>query len=632
MNTCRIAELDDGVMTLEEYRIGPWDHLEGTVDPGIVLEQYVPPELEAIAWKVAELYEMKVSDMTLVTSKPDKGGAIWKMNTDRGPRSIKVLHREPKRSLFSVGSQEYLVNQGARVPSLIRTKDDRLYVEAGGKLWIVTEWIESLVQASKIDLEGAAQLCTGLGEFHKLSQGYVPPFGAARSTRLPRWPKYYEKIIAKIGWFRDIAQAYPELSASSRLLSIVDDYDRQAREIYEKFKLSSYPRMAAMGDPHWGLAHQDYGWSNGQMGPGGIWIIDLDGVAYDLPIRDLRKLITSTMDDMGVWDLTWIRGMIEAYHQANPIDRETFELLWLDMAFPNEFYKHVKEIVYQPTLFMETELNGILDRVLIAESTKWQALAELEQDKANYVPGHYPEQEAAVLLPVERTERVLEGQELPMPELLPPAAMVEPVTTQPNIIPISPMEPVAVLPLIETGQPTRRIAASRPRRTAKDKSQRRNAKALPPQRNTKAQPAAQDAKALPVAQDAKAQPAAQDAKALPVAQDAKAQPAAKRRRKPASSQKRSAAKKSVLKKQAAKKRSVQKSASLLKPAVRVTPPKRRTKPDRSKQALKLAPKQKQKTSQTKKPAGVFNPNKNRAGKTTRVRKPAAANNRKAARR
>ena len=27
----------------------------------------------------------------------------------------------------------------------------------------------------------------------------------------------------------------------------------------------------------------------------GMWIIDLDGVAYDLPIRDLRKLISGTM-------------------------------------------------------------------------------------------------------------------------------------------------------------------------------------------------------------------------------------------------------------------------------------------------------------------------------------------------
>lgn len=81
------------------------------------------------------------------------------------------------------------------------------------------------------------------------------------------------------------------------------------------------------------------------MGPGGIWIIDLDGVAYDLPIRDLRKLIASTMDDMGTWDLTWMRGMIDAYHEANPIEPELYQMLLVDFSLPNEFYKNVKAVV-----------------------------------------------------------------------------------------------------------------------------------------------------------------------------------------------------------------------------------------------------------------------------------------------
>lgn len=95
--------------------------------------------------------------------------------------------------------------------------------------------------------------------------------------------------------------------------------------------------------------HQDYGWSNGQEGPGGIWIIDLDGVSYDLGIRDLRKLITSTMDDFGVWETSWMKGMIEAYHAACPIEPELFEVLLIDMSLPNEFYKNVKEDVSKTT-------------------------------------------------------------------------------------------------------------------------------------------------------------------------------------------------------------------------------------------------------------------------------------------
>jgi CotS family spore coat protein len=378
---------------MQNYMIEPWDHLVDSVTSEADLEQYVPPELEQLAYEVISKYDMTVSDMTLITSKPDKGGAIWKIETNHGPRSIKVLHRQPTRSLFSIGAQDYVVQQGARVPSLILTKDKNQFVEAGGKLWIVTDWITPLEQLTKIDLEGAAPLCYGLGEFHRHTKGYIPPKGAAKSSRIFRWDQYYEKLIQKIGWFRDIALAYPETVASPHLLSVVDKFELQALDMFKRFKDSAYRKMIAKGEAYWGLAHQDYGWSNGQLGPGGIWVIDLDGVSYDLPIRDLRKIITSTMDDMGTWDLEWIRGVIDAYHQANPIDQETFELLWIDMAFPNEFYKHVKEVVFEPVTFMNTELDSILDRITQTEFNKWEVLSELAKDKEKYAPGDYTETE-----------------------------------------------------------------------------------------------------------------------------------------------------------------------------------------------------------------------------------------------
>lgn len=380
---------------MDEYIVVPWDHLGidpdtgAPVETGIVLEQYVPPELEALAYKVMEQYDMTVSDMRLITSKPDKGGAIWRIETNKGPRSIKVLHRTPQRSLFSVAAQQHLVQQGARVPALIPTRDESLYVEAGGKLWIVTDWIDTLIPASKIDLEGAVALCQGLGEFHQWSKDYIPPHGAAKSSRLYGWPKSYQKIIAKIGWFRHIAEAYPETAGSAPLLRMVDEFERQAIDMLDRLNHSAYPDMVMMGEAYWGLAHQDYGWSNGQMGPGGIWVIDLDGVAYDLPFRDLRKLITSTMTDMGTWDINWIRGMIEGYNRGNPLTQEMFDILWIDMAFPSEFYKHVKEMVFDPIPFMEMELPAILQLVEMTEMNKWQVLQELLQDREQYPPGNY---------------------------------------------------------------------------------------------------------------------------------------------------------------------------------------------------------------------------------------------------
>jgi CotS family spore coat protein len=256
-----------------------------------------------------------------------------------------------------------------------------------------------LTPVAKLDLDGAMTLCHGLGEFHSWTKGYVPPLEAGSSSRIFKWQSQYEKIMSKIGWFRHIALAYPDATASPHLLSVLDTFEQQAKDIFAKFQASSYRKMVRKGEQHWGLAHQDYGWSNGQMGPEGIWVIDLDGVAYDLPIRDLRKIITSTMDDMGAWDLAWIRGVIDAYHRANPLDRETFELLWIDMAFPNEFYKHVKEVVFRPEEFMNTELDAILDRVVATEANKWDVLRELEKDMAKYPSGNYPEVEEAASQP-----------------------------------------------------------------------------------------------------------------------------------------------------------------------------------------------------------------------------------------
>jgi CotS family spore coat protein len=355
-----------------QYIIQPW----GTAEQDL---EDVPAELTQLAKKVTTQYDLKLLGMHMITSKPDKGGAIWRIDTNKGQRSLKVLHRTPERSLFSVGAQEYLVNKGARVPKLIPSKSGNNYVEAGGKLWIVTDWID-LTPASQLDIKGFGMICYGLGEFHQHSKGYIPPFGAKFSSRLHAYPRQYQKMATKINWFRELARAYPEMPASRMLYLMVDKYERQAIRALESLNNSPYYQLVTKGEPHWGLAHQDYGFSNGQLGPKGVWIIDLDGVSYDLPIRDLRKLVTSSMEDKGVWDVNWMNEMIQAYHQANPIDPDLFQVFLIDMMLPNEFYKHVKEIIYSPTTLMNHELEALLTNIENLDATKWKALQQLSKE------------------------------------------------------------------------------------------------------------------------------------------------------------------------------------------------------------------------------------------------------------
>lgn len=109
---------------MEQYVIKPWDTRDDGQPAPVDWDMQVPPEVDAIAELVMKEYEMSVSSKTLITSKPDKGGAIWRIETDKGPRSLKVLHRTPERSLYSVGLQEYVVRQGPEFPRSFRPETE----------------------------------------------------------------------------------------------------------------------------------------------------------------------------------------------------------------------------------------------------------------------------------------------------------------------------------------------------------------------------------------------------------------------------------------------------------------------------------------------------------------------------
>ncbi|WAA08551.1 CotS family spore coat protein [Fervidibacillus albus] len=359
---------------MEHSVIVPWEVNEETDT------QYVPEYIVNMATHVLKQYDFQVKGIECVTTKPDKGGAIWRLETNRGPKSLKLLHRRPMRSLFSLGAQRYLVDvKNARVPPIVKTKTGADYVEAGGKLWFVAKWIEPLEPVTK-DLEGAKKLCYALGEFHRLTKGYVPPKQAELASRLHKWPSYYKKVIEKMDWFRNVAKVYNDMPASKTLLEVVGQFEEQAKRSYERLINSDYDKLVKHGNEHWGLVHQDYGWSNGQMGPGGMWIIDLDGVAYDLPVRDLSKLISGTMADLFEWKVDWIKEMIDAYATANPIPPDLYNILLIDLSLPMDFYKNMKEVVYEPDVFLNEETEKMIRTIVQTDQTKWPVLKQLERE------------------------------------------------------------------------------------------------------------------------------------------------------------------------------------------------------------------------------------------------------------
>lgn len=328
-------------------------------------------EMISLAQGALEYWGVKPGEMEVAAAKPWRGSAIWRTRTSAGVVGFKMLERSLRRSLFSVGAQDYLVKQGALVPALVPTKGGDLHAVERGRVFVMTKWIDGLVPAPR-DAEGAAALSYGLGQFHRLSKGYRPPEGALHASRLHKWMDAYAKMRSKFDWVRALAIAYPEMPAAGALRGVVDHFIRQADEALDRLERSAYHQLVSKGGPYWGLVHQDYGWGNGQLGPGGVWVIDLDSTCYDLPVRDLRKLITQAMDE-GKWEVSWIEQMLRAYNDAHPMDGDLLELLLIDLVMPNEFYRLVRPAASNP-LLLDTELKQDLEQLMVQDEAKGRAL------------------------------------------------------------------------------------------------------------------------------------------------------------------------------------------------------------------------------------------------------------------
>ena len=91
------------------------------------------------------------------------------------------------------------------------------------------------------------------------------------------------------------------------------------------------------------LCHQDYGKGNALLTKQGVYILDLDNLAYDIPVRDARKLITKRMERLGRWDSKEIERCAGCYETVFPLTRDQRRVLYIDLLFPHQYYGYVKQ-------------------------------------------------------------------------------------------------------------------------------------------------------------------------------------------------------------------------------------------------------------------------------------------------
>lgn len=326
-------------------------------------------EMISLAKRVLGFYNVKSDAVRVIQSGGIK--TVWKIGTAKENYCLKRLKSKLDKALFSITAQDYMSSRGAKVPAIRRAANGELYVVLEDQLFVLYDWIEGspLNMDIKSHLVEAVQ---GIAEYHRDSAGFIPPAGCRISSKLGRWPHHYESMITRFKEWKKTAQESPDQALSKVFLANVDRFIEQGEKALRLLETSGYDEVIKITEGRKTLCHQDYGDGNAILTEKGVYVIDLDGVTYDLPCRDLRKIIIKRMVSVGSWHKELLSSIVKGYCEVNPLSKDIRRLLYIDLMFPHEFHDTAKnpyrknKIISSNKLSKAAKLEQSKERVLAA--------------------------------------------------------------------------------------------------------------------------------------------------------------------------------------------------------------------------------------------------------------------------
>jgi spore coat protein I len=303
--------------------------------------QSMQPEknINGLAAEVLKRYNITPESITLI-----QGGSIktvWKVKARQGHLCLKRLRQTYDKALFSVNAQIYIYKCGGNVPQVIPDRENQPIVRYNDQLFVLYEWL----QGKDLNFNNSADFkmaVTGLAGFHAASRGYKPCEGARISTKLAKWPEQYESMNRRMTAWKEAAKKESKNSSSGSYLNCIDGMLELAGIALELLDKTDYKELTGSSSQSIVLCHQDYGTGNAILTDKGVFVIDLDGVTYDLPARDLRKIIGKQAENKNDWNKSNLKSIISWYDSVNPISRKEREILYADLMFPHWFFGLVK--------------------------------------------------------------------------------------------------------------------------------------------------------------------------------------------------------------------------------------------------------------------------------------------------
>jgi spore coat protein I len=325
--------------------------------------------LKMLALQVLKEYNIVPEEISIIQSGSIK--TVWKFKDKNGVFCLKRLKQTLDKALFSVNAQLYIKQAGGNVPAVCIDKKGEPIVKLNEELFVVYEWLNGrdLNFSNGSDLSLALG---GLAKFHITSKGYKSPEGARVSSKLGKWPNQYESMKCKLIAWKEIAREKGK-PGDQAYLKCVDPIIEAADQAIMLLEKSEYIKLTAADSTIPVLCHQDFGKGNAILTDKGIIVLDLDGVSFDLPARDLRKIIGKMAENSGRWDANKVLEILNWYTNINPFTEDEKKVLYIDLLFPHWFFGLVKN---QYINFKDIKPSEI-EKIMKLELSKLPIIKEL---------------------------------------------------------------------------------------------------------------------------------------------------------------------------------------------------------------------------------------------------------------
>ena len=290
-------------------------------------------EIEEVKKIVGDRYSLNISGMEKIKN-------VYKIEANSINYCLKVIKYDLGHFIFIINAIKHLQKSGFKsIPEIIPDRDGKEYIELGGFLAYLTNWVEAREcnYDNPIDIKTAA---VKLGELHLSSEGFNVTKEMNPRIGWLKWPQNFRTRTDEILDFKKrIDKKHKKTEFDEMYLEIMDDELERAKMSVLDLESSDYYFQMLREMKKKGFCHHDFAHHNVLISEETkVNIIDFDYCILDTHLHDLASLLIRRMKN-GKWSMANASYILDCYNSVYKIEDTDLPIIASFIEFPQGYWQ-----------------------------------------------------------------------------------------------------------------------------------------------------------------------------------------------------------------------------------------------------------------------------------------------------